>query len=124
MNNDAKIIAVSQSPECNGRQGPQCPNEDMLTDLGDMIIDGSKPIEAAREVARHVNSKKCVKHGACKPCNCECEFPRGPTGEAGPPGCDGVQGPCGQDGIIGKAGMDGAKGPTGDIGPQGPKGVS
>ena len=122
MNNDAKIIAVSQSPECNGRTGPQCPNEDMLTDLGDMIIDGSKPIEAAREVARHVNSKKCVKHGACKPCNCECEFPRGPTGETGPPGCDGTQGPCGEDGIEGRAGMDGPKGPTGDIGAQGPKG--
>ena len=36
------------------------------------------------------NSKKCIKYGECKPCNCECEFPRGPAGEKGPPGCQGM----------------------------------
>ena len=121
--NGAKVIAVTQSKECGpGQSDPKCPNEDMLNQMGDMVIDGSKPIEAAREVARHVQSKKCVKYGECKPCNCDCEFPRGPAGKPGKEGCQGQRGECGLPGIPGKNGLPGETGPLGDPGPKGQKG--
>ena len=122
-NNGAKVIAVSHHSECEyGGKGPSCPNSDMLSTLGDIVIDGSNAVEAAREVAHHVKSKKCVHFGACRPCNCECEFPRGPAGEQGPPGCEGQRGECGTPGNAGKDGLAGRKGKLGEQGKPGEKG--
>ena len=39
--------------------GPNCPDADLLNEVGDMVIDGSSPIDAAREVARHINRAEC-----------------------------------------------------------------
>jgi len=121
--NGAKIIAVSHHAECEyGRQGPTCPDSDMLATLGDIVIDGSNAVEAAREVSHHVKSKKCVHFGACRPCNCECQFPRGPAGEQGPQGCQGQRGECGSPGRGGKDGLDGDQGEIGERGAVGEKG--
>ena len=49
---------------------------------------------------------KCKFDGGCKPCNCECAFPRGPAGPVAEMGCDGAPGACGPNGMDGMAGKD------------------
>ena len=74
---------------------------------------------AARQVMKVIDGKKCNFEGGCKPCNCECSFPRGPAGPEGPLGCDGPFGPCGDQGGLGMDGMAGNPGPDGPCGPKG-----
>ena len=59
-----------------------------------------------------------VFSGKCTPCNCECQFPRGPAGEQGPPGCQGQRGECGLPGNAGKSGIPGENGEAGKEGPK------
>ena len=133
-------MTVSQStldtPNCRNGGIANCPNRNFLDEIGDVFIDGGDVIDAAREgkksrfnefvinklvVANLVNEKKCIKHGECKPCDCECSFPRGPAGPEGPPGCEGGCGPKGDAGNPGKNGANGERGPDGDDGPKGIK---
>lgn len=99
-----------------------CPDVEHLTSLSDFVVDGSRAGSAARDVFDFVGQKECYHNGGCKPCNCECDLPRGPAGDEGALGCDGAQGPCGDAGNPGKDGVDGPAGPPGPKGPPGPCG--
>ena len=121
-----KVITVSQSRSdsaiCRNGGKANCPNRAFLGEIGDVFVDGGDVVDAAREVANIINQKKCVKHGECKPCNCECAFPRGPAGAEGEDGCNGQSGPCGDAGLPGSDGLPGKNGPMGDRGIRGIKG--
>lgn len=121
-----KVVTVTQSSSddirCLHGQSMGCPHREFLLEVGDVYIDGANAVKASREVAAIVNSKKCIKRGECKPCNCECEMPRGPAGPEGNMGCDGCRGPPGQPGKPGKEGIDGVPGEKGPQGPQGDNG--
>ena len=123
---NGKVITVSQSDafSANCRNGgvANCPNRDFLGEIGDVFVNGGDVVDAAREVGNIINQKKCVKHGECKPCNCECSFPRGPAGPEGEDGCLGQQGKCGDPGLPGTDGMPGENGPMGEEGTKGIEG--
>ncbi|CAG5088432.1 Oidioi.mRNA.OKI2018_I69.PAR.g11840.t1.cds [Oikopleura dioica] len=123
--NNIKIGAVTltqmDSPACR-RGYVMCPDVEHLTSLSDFVVDGSRAGSAARDVFDFVGQKECYHNGGCKPCNCECDLPRGPAGEEGALGCDGAQGPCGDSGNPGKDGVDGPAGPPGPRGTPGPCG--
>ena len=70
-------------------------------------------------VGSNLEANYDIFSGQCKPCNCECSFPRGPAGVQGPPGCEGIRGDCGEAGIQGKSGIDGLQGEPGIAGPKG-----
>ena len=124
---NGKVITVSQSGSnsayCRGGgHVANCPNREFLGEIGDVYVDGGDMVDAAREVGNIIHQKKCIKHGECKPCNCECKFPRGPAGLEGPLGCDGTMGECGDAGTPGKNGLAGNDGKEGDEGIKGIKG--
>jgi hypothetical protein len=63
---ETQIVTVSQtgykSSDCaNGRSVALCPQIDFLKEIGDHYVDGGDVVDAAREVARIVNSKKCIR---------------------------------------------------------------
>lgn len=118
---EAKVFSISfnRLENCNPNHGT-CPNSQLLETVSDFVIDGKLgEAVAAREVMEMISANKCNYSGQCKPCNCECDFPRGSAGEQGPPGCEGIRGECGDSGVPGKSGIDGEQGEPGIVGPKG-----
>ena len=117
-----KVVSVSfnKLDHCENNKSPSCPDVAMLQSISDIVIDGKLgTAAAAREVMELVNNKKCNFRGKCEPCNCDCEFPRGPSGPKGEPGCQGGDGCQGGLGLEGRMGAPGDKGPAGIRGPKG-----
>lgn len=118
-----KVVTVSfnqlDGPQCNKQPG-SCPDTELLESIGNVVIDGKLgEAVAAREIMEMIGNNKCEFAGKCAPCNCECQFPRGPAGEQGPPGCQGQRGQCGLPGNMGKSGISGVPGEPGQQGPKG-----
>lgn len=118
-----KVVTVSfnrlDGPQCSKQPG-SCPDIHLLESISDVVIDGKMGESiAAREIMEIIGNNKCEFAGKCTPCNCECQFPRGPAGEQGPPGCQGQRGECGLPGNAGKSGIPGENGEAGKEGPKG-----